>query len=415
MIPAGLRDDLTAYLMAGVAAASAEVALTGWLPRHPPRGRTIVLGCGKAAAAMAEVAAATLPGAVTGCVVTRYGHGPRRDTGAITVLEANHPVPDAAGLAAGQRIHDLATQARGGDRVVFLISGGGSALLCLPLPGLALADKARLTDHLVKSGAPIGDINCVRRHLSQVKGGRLAAAAAAAADDMHSFLISDVTDDDPAAIASGPSVPAPFEPDRAIAVLTRSGWSIDPALAAQIHAGRGRDAPVHPVRIIANGKTALDAVADAAMRAGWNVVRAGDTLAGDAAATGRSHAALALDFAARPGKHLLLSGGELTVQVRARDGRGGPNLEYLAALMAALPAGAPVAALACDSDGIDGSEDNAGGYFDPQCRASAQSCAAALAANRSYDLFAGIGGLIKTGPTRTNVNDIRMIAVGGSL
>lgn len=370
---------------------------------------------------MAEVAAARLAGEVTGCVVTRYGHGARGPTGGIAVIEASHPVPDAASLAAGARIRSLAETARPGDRVVFLVSGGGSALLCAPIPGLDLAEKAQITRHLVRSGAPIAAIaaiNLVRRHLSQVKGGRLAAAAAGAADDMHSFLISDVTGDDPAAIASGPSIASPFEPERALAVLAAYDWPVSPALARAVTGWHGAVAPAHPVEIVATGRTALDAAAAAARAAGWHVVRIGDALTGDAAETGRAHAALALEHAARaasaaaPRRTLLLSGGELTVRVRAPDGRGGPNLEYLAALMAALPADAPVSALAGDSDGIDGSEDNAGGWFDRAARAGPDACAAALAANRSYDLFAGLGGLVITGPTRTNVNDIRMIAVG---
>ena len=409
------RQALEHYFRAGVAAASAWQSLPAALPGGEPAGRTLVLGCGKAAAAMAEVAAAQLPGAVTGCVVTRYGHGARGDTGGIAVIEASHPVPDAASLAAGERIRHLASRARRGDRVVFLVSGGGSALLCDPIPGVFLPQKARITNHLVKSGAPIDQIHLVRRHLSQVKGGRLAAAAAAAADDMHSFLISDVAGDDPTAIASGPSVPCPFEPERALAVLADYGWPVEAALAAAIKGWHGAAAPAHPVQVIANGRTALDAADRAATAAGWTVVRVDDELTGDAAETGRRHAFLALRYAARPGRHLLLSGGELTVRVRASDGRGGPNLEYLAGLMAELPATAPVAALACDSDGIDGSEDNAGGYFDAHHRASAADCAAALAANRSYDLFAGFGGLVITGPSRTNVNDIRMIAVGADL
>lgn len=409
-----MRDVLLSLFRAGVDAASAPAALAGRLPVDPAAGRTLVLGCGKAAAAMAEVAAARLPGEVTGCVVTRHGHGARQSTGGIAVIEASHPVPDAASLAAGRQIRELAASARVGDRVVFLISGGGSALLCDPIPGLSLADKARISDHLVKSGVPIAGINLVRRHLSLVKGGRLAAAAVAAAGDMHSFLISDVTGDDPAVIASGPSVACSADPEGALAILKDSGWPVSDDLARAVRAAAQAAvaAPAHPVHVIANGQTALDAVAQAAAGQGFNVLRIGDELAGDAAETGRAHAALALELAGKPGRHLLLSGGELTVRVRAPGGCGGPNLEYLASLMAALPSAAPVAALAGDSDGIDGSEDNAGGYFDSTCRLPATECDAALAANRTYELFRRAGGLIFTGPTRTNVNDIRMIAVG---
>ena len=407
-----LRDELFAIFKAGVDAASAAVAMTAQLPVTPPQGRTIVLGCGKAAGAMAEVAAAHLPGAVTGCVVTRFGHGARWPTGAIEVIEASHPVPDAASLAAGRRIRDLAATARAGDRVVFLISGGGSSLLVDPIPGLTLETKAAINAHLVKSGVPIADINCVRRHLSQVKGGRLAAAAAAAAGDMHTYVLSDVVGDDPAVVASGPSIASPFEAERALSILAQSGLPVDEDLAAMIRAAAPPPVPLHPVHIIANARTALEAASSQALAQGWTVIRIGDDLHGDAAATGRAHAALALRHAAAGARCLLVSGGELTVTVRNREGCGGPNLEYLTGMMAALPEGAPVAALACDSDGIDGSEDNAGGFFDAATRASATACDAALMANRTYDLFESIGGVIITGPTRTNVNDIRLIAVG---
>lgn len=407
-----LRDQLQDIFLAGVAAASAPAALSGLLPSQPSLGRTIVLGCGKAAAAMAEVAARHLPGEVTGCVVTRFGHGARGTTGAIEVIEASHPVPDAASLAAGRRIRELAATARPGDRVVFLISGGGSSLLVDPLPGLPLSRKAQINDHLVKSGVAIAEINLVRRHLSQVKGGRLAAAAAAACDDMHSFVISDVVGDDPAVVASGPSIASVFEPERALAVLQESGWPLDAELAALMHAADAAVAPPHPVHVIATATTALDAAIERAEELGWSVVRLGDALDGEASETGRRHAAIALDHLARGGRCLLVSGGELTVTVRNRDGRGGPNLEYLTGLMAALPQDAPIAALACDSDGLDGSEDNAGGWFAMGTRAPPSECEAALATNRTYDLFATLGGLIVTGPTRTNVNDIRLIAVG---
>lgn len=407
-----LREELFAIYKAGVDAASAPAALADRLPDLAPKGRTIVLGCGKAAGAMAEVAAAHLPGEVAGCLVTRFGHGARVNTGGIEVIEASHPVPDAASLAAGRRIRELAATARAGDRVVFLISGGGSSLLVDPIPGLALEAKASINDHLVKSGAPIADINCVRRHLSQVKGGRLAAAAVAAAHDMHTYVISDVVGDDPAVVASGPSIASPFEPERALAILAESGWAVSGSLAAMIRAAAPPPVPPHPVHVIADARTALEAASAQALAQGWTVIRIGDDFDGDAAATGRAHAELALRHAAAGARCLLVSGGELTVTVRNRDGRGGPNLEYLAGLMAALPEGAPVVALACDSDGIDGSEDNAGGCFDATTRASAADCEAALAANTTYDLFQRIGGLVVTGPTRTNVNDIRLIAVG---
>lgn len=407
-----LRHELVSVFKSGVAAASAPAALASVLPQGVPAGRTLVLGCGKAAGAMAEVAARHLAGDVTGCVVTRFGHGAREDTDGIEVIEASHPVPDAASLAAGRRIRELASTARSGDRVIFLISGGGSSLLCDPIPGLSMETKSAINRHLVRSGVPITSINIVRRHLSLVKGGRLAAAASAAAGDMHTFVISDVVGDDPSVVASGPSIASPFDPEQAILILSESGWPIDETLAGLIRGAGAASAPVHPVHVIADASTALDAASDAAQKLGWSVVRLGDDLDGDAALTGRRHAELALERLVRGERCLLVSGGELTVEVRAADGRGGPNLEYLAGMMSALPEGVPISALACDSDGIDGSEDNAGGYFDALHRASAHDCEAALAANRTYDLFAGLGGLVVTGPTRTNVNDIRLIAVG---
>ena len=361
---------------------------------------------------MAEVAAQHLPGEVTGCVVTRFGHGARGDTGGIEVIEASHPVPDSASLAAGRRIRELAETAQAGDRVIFLISGGGSSLLVDPLPGLPLARKAMINEHLVKSGVPITQINLVRRHLSQVKGGRLAAAAAAAANDMHSFIISDVVGDDPSVVASGPSISSEFEPERALEILDESGWHVDAELAEIVRNGGLTQAPAHPVHVIATAATALDAAVVHARQSGWHVIRLGNDLDGEASEAGRMHAAAALDHLARNERCLLVSGGELTVTVRNRQGRGGPNLEYLTGLMAALPEDVPIAALACDSDGIDGSEDNAGGWFAKGARASSVDCLAALAQNRTYDLFAGLGGLVVTGPTRTNVNDIRLIAVG---
>lgn len=408
---AAIAAQLTGFFRAGVAAASPAAVLPDQLPAGAARGRTLVLGCGKAAAAMAEVAAARLCGAVSGCVVTRHGHGARAATGAIAVIEANHPVPDARALAAGQTIRLLAESVRPGDRVVFLVSGGGSALLCDPIRGVTLAQKAAITDHLVRSGEAITAINLVRRHLSRVKGGRLAAAARAG--ELHSFLISDVIGDDPAAIASGPSIAAPHDPEAALAVLARSGWPVERALATAMRALSAPDVPDHPVHIVASNATARAATARAASAAGWRVIAIDDDLAGEARDAGAAHAALALGHAARGERVLLLSGGELTVTVRSGfGGGGGPNLEYLAGMIAALPDGAPISALAADSDGIDGTRDNAGGWFDPAlARRARPDTAAALASHGTYALFDRLGGLIVTGPTRTNVNDIRMIAV----
>jgi hydroxypyruvate reductase len=409
------REQLTRYFLEGVAAARAAAALPGALPQDAASGRTIVLGCGKAAADMAMVASCHLKGDVSGCVVTRYGHLSVEPSGRIEVIEASHPVPDARSREAGRKIRALAESAASGDRVIFLISGGGSSLLCDPVDGVTLEEKAELTRHLVRSGAPVEDINLVRSHLSKVKGGRLAAAARKA--ELFTFVISDVAGDDSARVASGPSISSSFEPERAIEILVHSGWPVSAQLVAAIRGASDVSAPLHPVHIVARASDALAAVRKAAEADGWTVIDLGTDLTGDAAQTGRRHAACALEYSARPGRFLLLSGGELTVQVRNPDGCGGPNLEYLAGLMAALPSSAVIEALACDSDGIDGSEDNAGGYGSPALIRHAGICLSdietALAQNRTYDLFKTLDALIVTGPTCTNVNDIRMIAVEG--
>lgn len=408
-----LRALLTGYFLAGVSAAGAKSTLPAVLPQSVPVGKNVILGCGKAAAEMAEVAAKHLPGVITGCVVTRHGHGVCRTIAGVAVIEARHPVPDDQSLEAGDRLLELALTAGPGDRVLFLISGGGSSLLCAPAAGITLTEKQAMTDHLVRSGAPIQDINLVRRHLSRVKGGRLAAVAGARGAELLTYVISDVANDDPALIASGPSVAAAFVPEQAIAILEASDWEVDAHIVAAIHANRPPVVPVHPVHMLATNSHALDAVAARARADGWNVINLGERLTGDAAATGKAHAIHAQEMIKQPGNHLLLSGGELTVSGARKDGCGGPNLEYLTGLLSALDPSAAIAAFAGDTDGIDGSEDNAGGYIDAAWAAHAD-CAQALASNRTYDLFKSLGGLIMTGPTRTNVNDIRMIAVKGS-
>ena len=407
-----LRQTLTDYFLHAVAAAGAATTMSGRLPQTAPKGRTIVLGCGKAAAEMARIARKQLTGEVAGCVVTRHSHGVEQPIPGIEVIEARHPVPDAAGLRAADRILALAAQAGPDDQVIFLISGGGSALLCAPATGLTLADKQAMTDHLVRSGAPIEQINLVRRHLSRVKGGRLAALAGARGAELHTYLISDVVGDDPALVASGPSIAAPFEPEAAIALLVRYGWASSAAVLAAIRANQPAAARPHPVTTVATNADALAALRRRASADGWSVIELGGELRGEASSTGRDHAAIARTLIGQPGRHLLISGGELTVTAASSDGCGGPNLEYLAGAMTGLTPDDPIAVLAGDSDGIDGTEDNAGGY----ARAGAalpEALAKALELHRTYALFEALGGLITTGPTRTNVNDIRMIAVNG--
>lgn len=407
-----LRPLLTDYFLHGVAAAAAGNTLPSCLPDTAPLGRTIVLGCGKAAAEMAAVAVRHLAGPITGCVVTRHGHGVGYPIAGIEVIEARHPVPDGHSLEAGRKLIDLAAEAGPDDRVLFLMSGGGSSLLCAPALGIDFAEKQAMTDHLVRSGAPISSINLVRRHLSRIKGGRLAALAGARGAQMVTYCISDVAGDDPALIASGPSIAAPFVPELALGILEGAGWPLADILAQAVRDNPPEASMDHQVHMLATNDDALDAIVARATADGWSLVDAGRALTGDAAETGRRHAAMAMQYVARPGRHLLLSGGELTVRNASKSGCGGPNLEYLTGLLSAIDPTAPISALAGDSDGIDGTEDNAGGYVEASW-ARDGGIAAALADHRTHDLFSRLGGLVITGPTRTNVNDIRMIAVEG--
>lgn len=404
------RAYLEGLFQAGVDAVHPRNCLSGRLPKNAPKGRTIVLGAGKAAAAMAEVAAAELHGDVSGCVVTRHGHGALASTGKIEIIEASHPVPDENSHNAGQRIRAMAEAATANDRVIFLISGGGSALLCDPIDGLSLAEKAALTNALVKSGVPIEDINLVRRHLSKVKGGRLTQAAAPA--ELWTYVISDVVGDDPVHVASGPSIASEFAPEKVLDILEQIDWPIAEVVRKQLLESNPVNVPDHPVQVIATAHAALDVIKRIAENDGWQVHDLGTELIGSASQTGREQADLAMEYALKPGRHLLLSGGELTVKVKSDNGKGGPNLEYLAGLLSGLKPSDPICALAGDTDGIDGTEDNAGGYVTASWSGH-PDINQVLAANRTYDLFAELGALIITGPTRTNVNDIRMIAVEG--
>ncbi len=409
------REVLESLFWCGVEACMPRRVLPSALPKDAPKGETVILGAGKAAAEMAAVAVEHLQGPVTGCVVTRYGHGAGRSTGGVRVIEAGHPVPDENSLKAAQVILGMARRTRAEDRVLFMISGGGSALLSCPIDGLAFEEQRRITDFLVKSGAPIQDINFIRKHLSQVKGGRLAAAARAA--EQITYIISDVVGDRPEDVASGPTVPMTPDPERALALLRDYGWPVSAELEVAIRNAATPAPAAHGIHILARNRDALDAVEAAAQAKIWKVYNLGDQLAGDAGETGEAHARLALSCADGEVVTAIISGGELTVRVKNAAGCGGPNQEYLAGLMMALPDGAPVAVLACDSDGIDGAGDNAGAYFDKYSKARIK--AAGLdprelrQTNDTYRLFEASGGLIKTGPTRTNVNDIRVILVNG--
>ena len=407
------RALLRRLLDAAIESAQPAHCLPPHLP-EPPAGRSVVVGAGKAAAAMAQAVEDHWDAALEGLVVTRYGHSV--PTRAIDVVEAAHPVPDAGGRAAAARILAEAEALGADDLALCLISGGGSALLTLPAPGIALADKQAVTGALLRSGAAIGEINCVRKHLSAIKGGRLGAACHPAR--VVSLLISDVPGDDPAVIGSGPTVPDPTTFADARAVLRKYG--IDQPAAVIRHLEQGREETPKQgdlrlagaeARIVATPAMALAAAADAARKAGYAPVVLGDALEGEARVLARDHAALAL--AAAPGT-VLLSGGEATVTVTG-SGRGGPNAEYALALALALDGAPGIFAIACDSDGIDGTEDNAGALVTPdtgaRARAAGEDAAARLAANDAYAFFAALGDLVMTGPTLTNVNDFRAILV----
>lgn len=414
------RSFLRDLFDAAVARADPAIALPRFLP-PPPAGRTIVVGAGKAAASMAAAVEAAWDGPLTGLVVTRYGHG--LPTRAIEVVEAGHPMPDTAGSAAAARILALADSAGPDDLVLCLASGGGSALLAAPAAGVTLDDKQAVTRALLRSGATIHEINAVRKHLSAIKGGRLAERARPAR--VVTLAISDVPGDDPDVIASGPTVPDRSTLADARAVLARYGIEPPPAVAARLaDPAAETPKPGDPAferaeyRMIATPAEALDAAAERAAALGLTAPVLSDRIEGEAREVGKVLAALAREVAARGRPFappaVLLSGGETTVTVRGA-GRGGRNAEFLLGLALALDGAAGIWAIACDTDGIDGSEDNAGAIVTPdtlaRARARGLDPAAMLADNDAYGFFAALGDLVVTGPTRTNVNDLRAVLV----
>lgn len=414
-----MRELLLEAFWAGIEAADPLVVVPPHLPPPPP-GRLVVVGAGKAAAAMAQAVERhyrEVP--LEGLVVTRYGHGAATER--IRVVEAAHPVPDEAGLQATEAILGLAEGLSEDDLLLCLISGGGSALLVAP-HGVTLADKVALTRALLRSGADIREMNTVRKHLSRIKGGRLAAAAAPAR--VRTLIISDVAGDDLSSIASGPTVPDPTTFGDALAVLDRYGLDF-PAVRAHLEAGVRGERPETPKpgdprlarvenSIVANAQAMLEAAARYLAARGFTPLILSDSLTGEAREAAKFHAALVRQVlrygqpVARP--CALISGGETTVTVRGQ-GRGGRNGEFLLALALELDSLPGVFALACDSDGIDGSEDNAGAIIGPDSLAALGKAEARrrLDQNDSYGFFADIGGLVVTGPTRTNVNDLRIV------
>ena len=405
---------------AAIAAALPEKSLPAYLPK-PPKGRTIVVGCGKAAASMAKAAEDHWKGELSGLVVTRYGHN--APTRKIEVVEAAHPVPDLAGREAAERILKMVQGLSADDLVLFHVSGGGSALLALPAPGLTLTDKQAINKALLKSGANIAEMNCVRKHLSAVKGGWLAAACAPAR--VVTLAISDIPGDDPAVIASGPTVADPTTFADALAILDK--YRITEPLAVVNHLRAAREETPKPgdlrlarteLHLIATPQMSLEAAAAVAGNAGVTPVILGDAIEGESREVALVHAGIARQVKRRgqPAKApcVLLSGGETTVTVRGQ-GRGGRNAEFLLALAVALNGGSGISALAGDTDGVDGTEDNAGAILTPDSLARAATrdldAKAMLADNDGYSFFSGLGDLVITGPTLTNVNDFRAILV----
>lgn len=405
---------------AALAAAAPARCLPAALRDVERQGAALVLGAGKAAASMAVAFAEHWDGPVRGLVVTRYEHGfaPGEDARGIEVVEAGHPAPDSASLDAGAKLLALARGLTGDERLFCLISGGGSALAAVPAPGLAFEDKRDAASFLMHGGADIREINCVRKHLSGLKGGRLAAAAHPAR--VTTLAISDVPGDDIAAIASGPTIPDPSTQADARRILERFDYP------ERVKLGAVLDDPVHETPkpddpgfgsdrslLVATAATALAAATDYLAERGIHVLNLGDDLDDEAPALGREHAELAKARVAAGERLAIVSGGETRVVLSKRGGRGGRNLEYLCGLALGLEGDAGVHALAADTDGIDGHGGHAGGIVAPDIVTRGDklglSLVTSLEEHDSYSYFEAVDALIETGPTRTNVNDFRII------
>lgn len=421
MISPDDKAFLTSLFDAAVGAADPKKALAKALPA-PPKGRTVVVGAGKGAAQMGAAFEELWPAPIEGVVVTRYGYG--APCKRLRVIEAGHPVPDEAGLAATEAlvaaVHDLGPD----DLVVALISGGGSALLPAPSEGLTLADERAMNVALLASGAPISAMNAIRKQVSRIKGGRLAAAAHPAR--VVSLIVSDVPGDNPAEVASGPTVPD--SSDRALARrLVETYRIVLPVAIARHLENAPEDAPLpsapafahNDVHVIASASLSLEAAARTAEAAGIPAVILSDAIEGEARDVGQVHAAIAREVTARDRPFakpvVVLSGGETTVTLGGDGGRGGRNTEFLLAAALAMDGASGITALAADTDGIDGSEDNAGAFADgttvARLRATGHDPAAMLAAHDAWGAFAAAGDLFVPGPTGTNVNDFRAILI----
>ncbi|AKI01977.1 putative glycerate kinase [Hoeflea sp. IMCC20628] len=421
MIDLRKREFLASLFEAAVLRADPKRALMDALPQKP-KGRTVVVGAGKGAAQLAAAFEELWDGPLTGTVVTRYGYAAPCRT--IKVIEASHPVPDSAGLAASEALFDTVSGLTADDLVVALICGGGSALLPAPPEGLSLADEQELNQVLLASGAPIGVMNAIRKHSSRIKGGRLAAAAWPA--KVVSLVVSDVPGDEACQVASGPTIPDALTLSEVQAMISARAIALPEKIRA--HLASGKDLPPRPddavfanneVHIIASAGLSLEAAAELAKRAGVDAVILSDAVEGEARDVGLVHAAIAREVASRDRPFVkpvvILSGGETTVTLRGK-GRGGRNTEFLLSLASAIEGVEGITVLAADTDGIDGSEDNAGAFADGtstgRLRAQGLDPLASLAANDAWGAFDAIGDLFVTGPTGTNVNDFRAILVG---
>ncbi|WP_298676994.1 glycerate kinase [uncultured Lentibacter sp.] len=404
---------LTSLFDTAITAADPLQALANHLPQPPTRGRTVVIGAGKGAAQMAAALEQLWPTPLSGCVVTRYGFG--APTRQIKVLQAAHPVPDAAGLAATTALFDQIKDLTPHDLVIALVCGGGSALLAAPAAGLTLKDEQTLNEALLACGAPISAMNAIRKMFSRVKGGRLAAATQAR---MVSLVVSDVPRDDPAEVASGPTVPSWSNRATARAALEQHKITLPAHLLHHLQTAPEPPVPSdpvfanHEVHVIASAAQSLAAAARVGAARGWPVEILGDDLEGEARRLGAAHAAYAK---ASMAPRLILSGGETTVTLTGQ-GRGGRNSEYLLAFALGIDGAPQINALAADTDGIDGSEDNAGAFATGQTaaliRAAGTDPLKALADNDAYTAFAAAQALFTPGPTGTNVNDFRAILIG---
>lgn len=414
------KEFLRSLFDTAIAAAQPDVAIAVNLPA-PPKGKTYVIGAGKASAAMARTVEKNWKGPITGLVVTRYGYAVPCEQ--IEILEAAHPVPDEAGAIAARRIMELVTQAGEDDLVLCLISGGGSSLLPMPLNGITLEDKQAISRDLLKSGATIGEMNCVRRHLSAIKGGRLAEACFPA--KVVNLLISDVPGDDPCDIASGPTVADVSTCDDALDIIRRYDINIPAPIRSLLEQGGAESIkPDHPTLpaistiMVATPRLSLQAAAEFAIKAGVTPLILGDSIEGEARDVGKVLAGITHEVAveqrlAKP-PCVLLSGGETTVTVKG-DGRGGRNVEFLLSFAIAIKGHEKIHAIAGDTDGVDGLEEIAGAYASPDTLARAWSAGLkpqdSLANNDGHSFFETLGDSIITGPTLTNVNDFRAILV----